>query len=261
MKTHYIIPGAILFCLFGSLCAQEKPKIEKKDVFLKRTDHKNQAERIEPNIGVLIEYISLDHVVANRMLSESSTDPGDLQEMRDSLEKMIDAGTAQLVETTWVRARSGDRAMTESVEEHIYPTEYDPAEIPNSLGNVAPVVSGADGSSRIHMTHAMPTAFETRHVGTTFEIEVLLHDDLSGIDLNLAPEIVTFKGNQDFTREGREETAKGIDNMVVPMFYIIKDTTQLEVAPGKYNLLGVHIPHDDKSKRILVLLRADLISF
>jgi len=261
MKFRNLTLSAISLGLLSPLNAQEKQKVEKKNVFIKNGDKKEQVEKTEPNVGILIEYISVDHVTANRIIGEISANPNNVEKTRDSLEEMIDAGKADLVETVWVRARSGDRAKTESIIEHIYPTEYDPPEIPNLLGNVSSNSPDDENSSRIHITHGMPSAFEIRNVGTTLEVDPVLSDDFSSINLNLAPEIVVFKGNQDFTREGFEDTAKGIDNMMMPLFHTIKDTTQMVVVPGKYNLLGIHTPHDDKTKRILVLLRADLISF
>jgi hypothetical protein len=49
---------------------------------------------------------------------------------------MIKAETAKLLETSLVVARSGRKATTESIRERIYPTEYEPWELPCTVALV-----------------------------------------------------------------------------------------------------------------------------
>lgn len=241
------------------------PAKEKKNVFTKEMVTNDPMKDIAPEIAVLIEYISLDHSTANQLISEYVAKPDGADEIRNILESMLDKETAELKETVWVRGCSGQRSKTQSILEMIYPTEYDPPAIPNIVGNVGSEKTSAPealGSvARAYMTSAGATAFECRNVGTTLEMDPVLSPDNKVIDLSLAPEIVERIGEDYFTREGFEHTSRGIEHMGMPVFYTMKDSTQLLVAPGKYHLLGIHTPHDDPDKRILVLLRADLISF
>ncbi len=85
-----------------------------------------------------------------------------------------------------VTARSGQRAKIEVIREFIYPTEYDPPEIPDR------VATGGDGSFPV--TPATPTAFETRNTGVTLEVDPVIGADGYTIDLNLVPEVVEFEG-------------------------------------------------------------------
>ncbi len=276
MKLRFYLIAILSLSVFTStITAQDKAgnstakktsaPIKKKDVFTKNTQEKTGFEGISPEIGILVEYISVDHETASTLLGRFASKAGDAGELRDELELLIDKGNANLVETAWVRARSGQRAKTESVREDYYPTDYDSPEIPNTIGNI--VVSDSDkkggksSEAKIHMTSAMPSSFDRRNVGTTLEVDPVLSSDHKLIDLNLAPEIVTRLEDDYHIREGFEKSAKGVEHIFMPTFYAIKDTTQIEVAPGKYNLLGIHTPHDDLAKRILVLLRADLISY
>jgi len=271
----YLIATLSLFVFTSTIPAQDKAgnssekktsaPIKKKDVFTKNTQEKTGFEGISPEIGVLVEYISLDHKTASALLGRFAPKAADAGELRDELEQLIDKGNADLVETAWIRARSGQRAKTESIRQDYYPTEYDPPEIPNTIGNI--VVSDSDKKSgksseaKIHLTSAMPAAFDRRNVGTTLEVDPVLSSDHKLIDLNLAPEIVTRLEDHYHIREGFEKTAHGVEHIFMPTFYTMRDTTQIEVAPGKYNLLGIHTPPKASDKRILVLLRADLISY
>ncbi len=244
---------------------QKNTAKEKKDVFTKEMVKNDPMKDITPEISLIVEYISVDHAVANQLISQHVGKPSGADEIRDILEGMLDKGTAVLKETVWLRGLSGQRSKTESILETIYPTEFDPPEIPNIVGSAGSVkgANSEDGDvpARTYMTAAGPTAFECRNVGTTLEMDPVLANDHAFIDISLAPEIVEKIGDDYFTRDGFEHTSRGIEHMGMPVFYTIKDSTSLTVAPGKYHFLGIHTPHDDSSKRVLVLLRADLISF
>lgn len=255
--TFLIITALSLTALTPALLAQDKAASsseKKKVLFTKNGKANDNLDSPRPEIAVLVEYISVDLETSNELLVTFSPKATDAAELRDSLEKMIDKGKAELVETLWVRSRSAQRAKTESVREDYYPTQYDPPELPY-------VVATNPANPKAQMTHAVPGGFNTRNVGSTLEVDPVLSPDHKTIILSLSPEIVTRLKDHYFTRKDFENKAWGIENIFMPTFYTIKDTTQIEVAPGKYNLLGIHTPHDDKKKRILVLLRADLISF
>ncbi|MCB1079068.1 MAG: type II and III secretion system protein, partial [Verrucomicrobiae bacterium] len=87
-----------------------------------------------------------------------------------------------------VLARSGQRAKIEVIREFIYPTEYDPPEIPNQIGGGISVGGGAGGgaTSGFPVTPATPAAFETRNTGITLEVDPVIGGDNFTIDLNLA---------------------------------------------------------------------------
>ncbi len=273
---RFLVPFLFVSLLSSILEGQEQvdPKAaetkeastkKKKDVFTKEMTTNDPMKDISPEVAVVLEYISLDHSTANQLLSQHAAKPDGADKIRDILEAMLDEETAELKETVWLRSASGNRAKTESILESIYPSEFDPAEIPNIVGSVGSSTgaeSDGDGSvARTYMTSGNPTAFECRNVGTTLEMDPVLAADNTLIDLSLAPEIVEKIGVDYYTRDGFEHTSRGIEHMWMPVFYTMKDSTQLTVAPGKYHLLGLHTPHDDPGKRILVLLRADLISF
>ncbi|MFD2257919.1 Amuc_1098 family type IV pilus outer membrane protein [Luteolibacter algae] len=97
-----------------------------------------------------------------------------------------------------VTARSGQKATIEVIREFIYPTEYEPPELPNSVGTSSGngLLGGTTGSSSgsFPVTPATPTAFETKNTGVTLEIEPTIGENDFVIDLRFLPEIVEFEG-------------------------------------------------------------------
>ena len=157
-----------------------------------------------------------------------------------------------------VMARSGQRAKIEVIREFIYPTEYDPPEIPNQFGGTGLVVGGGGGggssSGGFPVTPATPTAFETRNTGVTLEVDPVLGADEFTIDLNLAPEVVEFDGfiNYGSPIQTTSVNALGLAVPVVltenriemPIFNTRKVTTQVTIWDGQTVALGGLIRED-----------------
>ncbi|NOY00393.1 MAG: type II and III secretion system protein [Verrucomicrobia bacterium] len=198
-------------------------------------------------IGVLIEYIQLDHKKANQLLAKFAHKSNDAQELRNTLDTLTEKGSAELLETVWLRCQSGKPATSESVREDLYVTSADPAAIPQKV------------ATKAYMISASPTSFETQKVGTTLKVTATLSDTDNHIKLDLNPHVISRLEDHYFVRNNFEHTARGIQHKSVPTFFSMRDDTAITVKPGKYNLLGIHTPPRDKDKRILVMLRADLI--
>ncbi|WP_243838887.1 Amuc_1098 family type IV pilus outer membrane protein [Prosthecobacter fusiformis] len=91
-----------------------------------------------------------------------------------------------------VTTKGGQRATVSVVREFIYPTEFDPPQIPTNVG--ATTGSGGGGGGSIPVTPTTPTAFEMRPVGVQMEVDPTVGADGYTIDLNLAPEVTEFDG-------------------------------------------------------------------
>jgi general secretion pathway protein D len=90
-----------------------------------------------------------------------------------------------------VTTKSGQRAVIEIVREFRYPTQFQPPQIPQTVGNTS---GNAGGTSTAPITPTTPTAFETRNTGVTLEVEPVVGPDGVTIDLNLVPQVVEFEG-------------------------------------------------------------------
>jgi len=88
----------------------------------------------------------------------------------------INQSTARdLVTTNTVVCRAGQQAVLKSVREFIYPTEYDPPEVPGHGGDSAREswFCFLLNSNNAPITPAHPTAFTTRELGSLVEVEGL----------------------------------------------------------------------------------------
>ena len=95
-----------------------------------------------------------------------------------------------------VTTKSGQRATIEIIREFRYPTEFNPPQIPQTVGSTGggSGVGGGGGTTTIPITPTTPTAFETRNTGVTLEVEPVIGPDGATIDLNLVPQVVEFEG-------------------------------------------------------------------
>ncbi|MEM1442890.1 MAG: hypothetical protein AAGF67_11150, partial [Verrucomicrobiota bacterium] len=206
-------------------------------------------ENAEKQIHVLVEYIEVNHLDFSDWLLENRLS-GDGTPLREEVQKWARAGEASILESVIVTARSGQRAKVESISEHIYPTEYDPPEIPNELTQAK--------DSDTPVTGVTPTAFETRNVGVTVEVDPVIGADDTTIDLNLAPEIVKLEGHTTWANDEHHEESQ----VRLPTFYTMKTTTQVTLLDGEYAFLSTLRPLEpaEKGRDALVLLfvRADL---
>lgn len=158
---------------------------------------------------------------------------------------------ADLLTTPSTVVRPGQRSKIEAYREFIYPTEYDPPEIPQSVNqggngtvNIDPITGlpsfGQNaGGQTFPVTPSHPTAFEMRPVGTTLEVEPVIGEDGISVNLNLSPEIVRFEG---FLNYGSPITT-GTDiltsnEILMPVFNTIKESTNVTVYDGANVVIG-----------------------
>lgn len=123
----------------------------------------------------------------------------------DGQVQLIMRGLAQkkgtdLMTAPSVIAKSAEKGKIEIIREFIYATEYEPPELPNSVGqqggNNFPGgnVGGGGGGGGFPVTPATPSAWDTRNCGVTLEVEPNISDNDYVINLKILPEIVEFEG-------------------------------------------------------------------
>ena len=168
----------------------------------------------------------------------------------DGQVQLIMRGLAQkkgtdLMTAPSITARSGEKALIEIIREFIYPTEYEPPELPNSIGGG---VGGGDGglgggnAGIFPVTPATPTSFETRNTGITLEIEPTIGGNDFAIDLRFAPDIVEFEGFVNYGSPiqspatdflGNPTTVTITENRIeMPVFSSRRVTTALTIYDG-----------------------------
>jgi general secretion pathway protein D len=153
-----------------------------------------------------------------------------------------------------VTARSGQKATIEIIREFIYPTEYEPPELPTTVGSDTISSSGGIGGglgggiSSFPVTPATPTAFETRNTGITLEIEPTIGENDFMIDLRFVPEIVEFEGFINYGSPiqsggtdllGNPVTVTLTENRIeMPVFSSRRVTTALTIYDGYTVAIG-----------------------
>ncbi len=94
-------------------------------------------------------------------------------------------------------AHSGERSKIELVREVIYPTEYEPPQIPAGKSN-SRSTSGSDSDFFEFpvsiVTPASPTAFSMKKEGITIEVEPTIEPNSPYINLSISPNLVEFEG-------------------------------------------------------------------
>jgi general secretion pathway protein D len=155
-----------------------------------------------------------------------------------------------------VTTRSGQRATVEVIREFIYPTEFDPPQIPQTVGAGNAIGGNAFGgsTSTFPVTPTTPTAFEMRPVGVRMEVDPVIGPDGYTIDLNLAPEVTEFEGFINYGSPiqsaatdalGNPQTITLTENRIEqPIFSTRKVTTAVTVWDGQTVAMGGLIRED-----------------
>ena len=169
-----------------------------------------------------------------------------------------------------VTTRSGQRATVEVIREFIYPTEFDPPQIPQQFGSTSSTLTGvgASSSNSFPVTPTTPTAFEMRPVGVRMEVDPVLGPDGYTIDLNLAPEVTEFEGfiNYGSPIQTSSTNALGQPVSVVltenkieqPVFSTRKVTTAVTIWDGQTVAMGGLIREDVQDVEDKVPLLGDI---
>jgi general secretion pathway protein D len=171
----------------------------------------------------------------------------------DGQVQMIMRGLAQkkgtdLMSAPSITARSGQKATIEIIREFIYPTEYEPPQIPTNVGgnggNFGGLggIGGGNSGGTTPVTPATPTAFETRNTGVTLEIEPTIGENDFMIDLRFIPEIVEFEGFINYGSPILAPSTDALGNPVtqvltenrieMPVFSTRRVNTQLTIYDG-----------------------------
>jgi general secretion pathway protein D len=170
-----------------------------------------------------------------------------------------------------VTTRSGQRATVEVIREFRYPTEFNPPQIPQTIGATTTGGGGLAGggqSSSFPVTPTTPTAFEMRPVGVRMEVDPVLGPDGFTIDLNLAPEVTEFDGFINYGSPIQSSATDALGNpttitltenkILQPVFSTRKVTTAVTIWDGQTVAMGGLIREDVQDVEDKVPLLGDL---
>jgi len=141
-----------------------------------------------------------------------------------------------------VVTRSGQQTSVAVIREFIYPTEYEPPQIPTTVGSTQAGQIGS-GRSQSPVTPATPTAFQKKDVGITLEVLPVADSDKRYVDVTLNPQIIDFDGFVNYgtpinTQEGGQAILLTQNAILMPVFSAERLNTQLTVADGATIAIG-----------------------
>ena len=134
--------------------------------------------------------------------------------------------------------RSGQTAKIEVIREFMYATEYEPPQLPQNVGGTQlfDSVSGqlASFSPPTPITPAHPTAFETRNLGVTMEVNPVVSADKKYVELSLKQDVVNFDGYVNYGSPINGGGATGTNFFDVPLGAAFSvNTTFGELTPNR----------------------------
>ncbi len=173
-----------------------------------------------------------------------------------------------------VTTKSGQRAVIEVIREFKFPTEFDPPQIPQSVGStIIDTIGGVGGglssnSGSFPVTPTTPTAFDVRNTGVTLEVEPVVGPDGYTIDLNLVPQVVEFEGFINYGSPIQTTSTNILGQQVVnvitpnvinqPIFSTRKVTTSVSIFDGNTVVLGGLMREDVQKVEDKVPLLGDI---
>ncbi|QIF00043.1 hypothetical protein [Roseimicrobium sp. ORNL1] len=209
----------------------------------------DDAADISKNIRMVFRFYSLPREKARDLIAET-VDADILLQKTTSLPK----DEAKLERVVTVITRSGQRSLTAESGEWMYGTEMVPSAPPKVDAKVAKPAGPADPKDQAAKPAATPTQpvfkkgapllpagfsrFETRPTGWRIEVDPVLSIKANVVDLNLAPELVEYRG----IVQGHPLLARYPEQ---PMFAAQKVTTAVTAVVGRQCFLGtMSRPHD-----------------
>lgn len=261
--------AAIAFCLADPqpvppAFEREGDKILLDPAIINRDPFDPDLERPK-NIRIQVEYVELGHEKLTELLFLDDPPSADATPLRKQVQELVTKGEAKVIETMICAARSGEKALVESVNEFIYPTEYEPWELPNEVdlpdkpGGLSP--DDVKALERL-VTPATPTSFETRNIGSTLEVEPTLGSDGAIIDLRFTPDMTWHTGETIWVE--RKDHLGNVCKIQMPKIYTMRVTTALTCREGQHVLAAVLSPKDDNgntdpTRKVMAFVKCDVI--
>ena len=188
---------------------------------------------------------------------EELNDPATVEKGWEKLKTQIAAGEAKVVGQMSTKTNAGQKATAESIEELRYPTEFSPPDLPPGILNEPSLEKVQELLKRWPSIGFTPTAFETRNVGPTVELEI---DSEDGVNFH-AQMVFSHVRFLRFAKYDAGVMASG-EHLTVdqPIFQTCKSQVEVNVRAGERLLLGTHtLPGDEGVELFLFKMRSQPI--
>lgn len=244
------------------------PAFEKSAATPEETDGSAPYDPFDPDIHapkqvqVQVEFVEMPHEVLTTLLFLAKPKSADATNLRQQVQELVAKKEAKVLETQIVVAKSGQKATTEVIHEFIYPTEFTPM-TQQERDKQAQLIKEGSLVPTVCFSPATPTAFETRNVGCTLEIEPTIDASDKLIDLRFVPEILWHTGNTVW-HEGKDPAGNPFKQSL-PNFFTIRLNTALTCLSGQYTLAAAVSPKDakgeaDMTRKVMIFVKCDILA-
>lgn len=215
------------------------------------------------NVRVDVMIVEVPEARALELLPDlRSDDPQKISAAVTQIQQMIAAKEATLIGWPEVITLDGDRAVSETSDEKRYPVEFGipGAPSPEATGTPAAAAPAAPASTPQNsvvdadLSALSPSAFETRNVGLTLEVEPHVLDEGRRLVIQIVPQHVLLLGYEPFDA-GRDDTGRQLF-VEQPQFATRKTTTSVSIRNGQHVLLSLHKIDGEEPKMELFILHA-----
>lgn len=232
------------------------------------TEQKDGYDPFDPemfapkHVRAQLEYIDLSQKDLTRLMMQEKSTRTDATALRMKVQEMVDKDAAKIIDTQMVVSRSGQKSTTLSQKEFLYPTEYEPInQVPPADGEKA--VKETPKPVGVDFNAALPTSFESRNVGSSFEVEPTIGEDDKVIDIRILSQYIWHTGNAIWHETKSPE--KNAYKIVTPDFYLVSIDTSVTTIKGQYVLVGIVSPkaangQADPDRKVMAFLKCDVLS-
>jgi hypothetical protein len=257
-----------LFSLLASLslilaipALAEEPKAPKKGAAKKELTREEIAKlggfEPAPEDPVMPATVQMELMVVQVPKADAPTISADLKNRAtaDAAYRDLIAGIKKkqftLIGCPQIETKPGNRCVIETITEFRYATEFDrleggKANPPAKVDPVAPLLMQAPAAVGV-----VPTSFETRNTGITFEAEPILGPVGKTVDLQFAAHNVQLIG---WEPNNVEEKGQLVQRMPQPRFHTNKVSSSLTLPVGERVLIGVfNSPRDTEAVELFLL--------
>lgn len=266
MKTHWLLAGLAAAGLGLTFIANsQEPAPKPFEAAPESQEVDEESDPFDPDhnrprqVQVQVEFVDMSHEALTKLLFLAKPDTSDATDLRKQVQDMVSKNEAKVLETQIVIARTGQKASSESIHEFIYPTEYEPPKFPDHAGSDA---GNAPKNPPEWSPGPTPTAYETRNLGGSLEIEPTIDNDNRYIDLRFIPELLWHTGDVTW-HEGKDPHGNPF-KVAMPDIYTLRLNTALTCISGQYTLAGVVSPKDakgetDMTRKVMVFVKCDVL--
>lgn len=217
-------------------------------------------------LQVQVEWIEVPHETLTGLLFMRPKGNADATGLRKEVQELVKAGKGKILETQIITGRGSEKCTVESVHELMYPTTFEPAEIPNNVTtpDKQEVAHPENAKSLAGLiTPHTPSDFQRRDVGSALEIVPSVDRTGKIIGLRLTPDLDWLAGRTLW--QERKDILGNLLKMEEPEFYSLRATTALTMKDGSYALAAVLSPknqegHADMDRKVMMFVKADVLA-